>query len=377
MKSVLSQRESKATVISYKCVLASYLVLGLEKTLEIVEDGNKDVTLNEVLKLEYEVVDKELLHFKENNSFIFQNMNKKIIHCLEDIGYVDSINDLALQVRSNTYLDNVIYLMLDNNYDSYNNIIEKLYGYIKFANYDKYAAKKELYDYTNGFIELFLENKYWDFANEFEKNIFVNFKPKDKVLFRKQAEAGKEYLNKLKFKLFVKALTDDNKGIYKIYFNDGYDLNHIKAKYLRHLANSKVDFDDLLLHVLIPIANERFDKENCLSKLGINKPQDTDEYLKYLDSLEIITKLNKKLDKYSQKFTKEQMISIMEYICYDYDLDFKVSNSQLNEFTNLANNIDEVYGEVYIDKESFCFCNQDIPQVVYCDQQLPEFFQIV
>ena len=370
MKSVLSKRESKATVISYKCVLVSYLILGLEKTLEIVEDGNTYVTLDDVLKLEYDVVNKEILHFKENNSFIFQNMSKKIIHSLEDIGYIDGINDLALQVRGNTYLDNLIYLMLDNNFDSYNNIIEKLYGYIRYVNIDKYAAKKELYDYTNDFIELYLNNKYCDFAEEFEKNIYVNFKPKDKVLFRRQSEAGKEYLNKLKFKLFVKALTDENKGVYKIYFNEGYDLEHIKDKYLKFLANSKVDFDDLLLHVLIPIANERFDKENCLSKLGINKPQDTDDYIRYLDGLEIITRVNKKLEKYSQKYTKEQLLSIMEYICYDYELDFKVSNSQLNEFYNLANNLDEVYGEVYIDKNSMQFIYKDNIDIYNIDEVL-------
>ncbi len=370
MKSVLSKRESKATVTSYKCVLASYLVLGLDKTLEMVADGNMNVTLDDVLKLECDVVNEEILHFKENNSFIFQNMLKKIIHSLEDIGYIEDINDLALQVRKNTYLDNVIYLMLDNDFDSYNNIIEKLYNYTKYAAYDKYAAKKDLYDYTNDFIELYLENKIADLAEEFEKNIFVNFKPKDKVLFRKQNEAGKEYLNKLKFKLFVKALTDDNKGVYKIYFNDGYDLDHIKAKYLRHLANSKVDFDDLLLHVLIPIANERFDKENCLNKLGIKKPQDTDEYVRYLDSLEIVTKLNNKMEKYSKKYNNDELLSIMEYICYDYDLDFKVTNSQLNEFNNLANNIDEVYGEVYIDKDTLRFEYKDNIDIYDIDEIL-------
>ncbi len=355
MKSVLSKRESKATVVSYKCVLASYLVLGLDKTLEMVSDGNMNVTLDDVLKLEYDVVNEEILHFKENNSFIFQNMSKKIIHSLEDIGYIEDKNDLALQVRGNTYLDNIIYLMLDNDYDSYNNIIDKLYGYIRLASYDKYAAKKELYDYTNDFVELYLENKLEEFADEFEKNIFQNFKPKDKVLFKKQENAGKEYLDKLKFKLFVKALTDDNKSVYKIYFNDSYDLEHIKEKYLRFLANSQVDFDDLLLHVLIPIANERFDKENCLDKLGIKKPKDTDDYVRYLDSLEIVTRLNEKLKKYKEKYSKEQMLEIMEYICYDYDLDFKVSKSQLNEFTMLGNNCDNVYGEVYIDKENLKF----------------------
>ena len=355
MKSVLSKRESKATVVSYKCVLASYLVLGLDKTLEMVSNGNMNVTLDDVLKLECDVVNEEILHFKENNSFIFQNISKKIIHSLEDIGYIEDKNDLALQVRSNTYLDNIIYLMLDNDFDSYNNIIDKLYNYIKFSTYDQYAAKRELYDYTNDFVELYLENKIEELADEFEKNIYVNFKPKDKVLFKKQNDAGKEYLNKLKFKLFVKALTEDNKNIYKIYFNEGFDLDNIKQKYLHYLANSQVDFDDLLLHVLIPISNERFDKENCLNKLGIKKPLDTDDYVRYLDSLEIVTKLNEKLKKYKQKYNDEQILSIMEYICYDYDLDFKVSNSQLNEFTTLANNIDEVYGEVYIDKDELKF----------------------
>ena len=51
MKSILSKQESKVTILSYKSVLTSYLILGLDETLRIVNDGNKDVLTTDLSKL--------------------------------------------------------------------------------------------------------------------------------------------------------------------------------------------------------------------------------------------------------------------------------------------------------------------------------------
>ena len=51
-------------------------------------------------------------------------MAKKIIANLNEVGYCDDLSDFARKVRKNSYLDNIIYLMLDNDFDTYNNIVD-------------------------------------------------------------------------------------------------------------------------------------------------------------------------------------------------------------------------------------------------------------
>ncbi len=359
MKSILSKQESKVTVLSYKSILTCYLILGLEETIEIVNNGNKNITLDDIKKLQKEIIDEKILLFKENNSSVFQNMAKKIIKNLEKIEATDDINEFAIAVRKNTYLDNIIYLMLDNNFDSYNGIIDKLYGYKRYYNYDEFASKKELYDYTNKFTDVYLNKKVKEYNNEFEKVILNNFKVRENVVYKRRKEIGKEYINKLKFKLFVRALTDTNKNSYATYFKVSFPINEIKQKYIKHLANEDVDYDSILEHVLIPTANERFDKENCLNKLGINKPINTDQYSKYLDDLKHVTELNLKIDKYKDSFDTEQIIVIMNYICYQSTINFEISKKYIREFDKLASLIGNLDGEIYVDKSALKFIYKD------------------
>lgn len=367
-KSLLSKQESKVTVLSYKSVLTSYLVLGLEETIQMVSHGNMDVTLEEIKALQQEIVNEKLLLFKENNSSVFQNMAKKIIKNLQDIDVDDDINAFARNVRKNTYLDNLLYLMLDNNFDSYNGIIDKLYGYAKYFSYDEFASKREIYDYAKSFITLYLENKAKEYNSLFETIILKNFKVLENVIYAKRKEIGKEFLDKLKFRLFVRALTDPNKEAYVAYFRDNYPIADIKKKYIHYLANEEVDFDSILEHVLTPIANDRFDKENCLNKLGIHKPKDTDEYLKYLTDLKHVTSFNSKIEKYKEHYTYEQVLMIMNYICYGNKLPFEVKKKQLKEFDKMAQVIHSFNGEIYVDKSALKFIYKDNMDIYNIDE---------
>ncbi len=368
MKSVLSKQDSRITVLSYKSVLASYLLLGLDETIRVINDGNKDVTLGEVKDLQTLIVNEKVLQFKERNSSVFQNMGKKIMANLHEIGFIEDINLFAKKVRKNSFLDNIIYLMLDSDYDTYNGIIEKLYNYLRYFNYDEFASKKDIYDYSQAFTELYIQNKVTKYNNEFEKIILINFKPKENVIYNKRKEIGKDFLDRLKFKLFVRSLTDTDKDIYANYFREGYPLEKVKDKYIKYLGSEEVDFESILEHVLLPIVNDRFDKENCLSKLGINKPKSTDSYLKYLNDLKIITDLNIKLDRYIEKYNSEEMISIMNYICYNIKLPFKVKKKDLNNFDKYAELSSRIIGEVYIDKSVLKFIYKDNLDIYNIDE---------
>lgn len=367
-KSILSKQESKVTVLSYKSVLTSYLILGLEETIRIVSDGDKDITLDEIKNLQEEIVNEKLLMFKENNSSVFQNMAKKMIKNLQEIEPTDDLNIFAQRIRENTYLDNLIYLMLDNNFDSYNNIINTLYGYVQYFDYDEYASKKDIYEYAKSFITLYLENKALEYNNDFEKIILRNFKVKENVIYNKRKEIGKSFIDKLKMKLFVRALTDPNKDSYINYFRDNYPINESKKKYICYVANEDVDFESILEHVLTPIINDRFDKENCLNKLGIHKPKDTDEYIKYLNDLKSITYLNSKIDKYKETYSDEEVIMLMNYVCYGNKIPFQLKKRKLKELNKLGNIIEELNGEIYIDKSALKFIYKDNMDIYNIDE---------
>lgn len=352
MKTILSKQETKVTILSYKSVLTSYLTLGLEETLSLVNDGNKDITLKDIKNLRNEIIGEKILLFKENNSSIFQNMAKKIIANLEEVGSCEDLNEFARKIKKNSYLDNIIYLILDNDFDTYNGIIDKLYAYTKYNSYDEYASKKELYDYSKAFTEQYINNKVNEYNQEFEKIILLNFKPKENVIYAKRKEIGKQFLDKLKFKLFVRSLTDPNKDIYYKYFREGYPVEKVKEKYLKFLANDEVEFNNILDHVLHPIVNDRFDKENCLNKLGIKKPAHADSYIRYLNDLKILTELNTKISNYKKKYSPEEIISIMNYICYGTKLGFKVKKKELTSFDKVATLVTDLNDEIYVDKSA-------------------------
>ncbi len=359
MKSMLSKQETKVTVLSYKSVLTSYLVLGLEETLKFINDGNKDVTLDEIKKLQELIVSEKILTYKENNSSIFQNMAKKVIANINEIEECNDLNEFAKKIRKSSYLDNIIYLILNNNFDTYNNVLDKLYGYQRYHNYDEYASKKEIYEYCKKFTEYYINNKIKEYNEEFERIILANFKPKENIIFSKRKEIGREFLNKLKFKLFVRSLTDSNKDIYVNYFRDGYPVEDVKTKFIKYLANEEVEFDSILEHVFHPIVNDRFDKENCLSKLGINKPKNANEYLKYLADLKLVTELNNFIDKFKERIEESDIISIMNYICYGSELNLKLKKKEINKLNQYSLLTKELNGEIYVDKTALRFIYKD------------------
>ena len=350
MKSLLSKQEVIPTLINYKSVLASYLTLGLDKTLKFISDGNKDVTLEDVKILQNEVVNERILRFKENNSSVFQNMNKKLIDNLNLYLKTDDINMFLKCIKNNTYIDNLIYLMLDNNYDSYNNIINRFYSYVNYYEFDPFNNQKDIYDYCNNFISLFINNRVKEYNEDFKKVILNNFKPKENIIYNKRKEIGKKYLNKLQLKIFIKALNENDKSKYEAYFRDNYNIDEIKDKYVQYLNCPNIEFENILEHILIPYSNDRFDFENCLNKINIHKPNNYDSYIDYLNNLQNVTKLNMEIEKIKDDFDNEDLIIIMNHICYNSTLSIKVKNKIKNLINDLKGIVANIGNELYVDK---------------------------
>lgn len=355
MKSILSKQESKPCISNYKSVLCSYIILGLDRTLKIVNEGNSNVTLNEVLNTKKIVLNEKLLKFKENNSSIFQNIGKKVSENLRNIGYVEDIIDFSNKLKKNTYLDNIIFLMLDNNFDNYKNITNNFYSFINYYDYNEYQSKKDMYEYTKKFTELYISNIQKEEEKKFDSIILNNFKPKENVLYSKRNEYGRNYILKLKLKLFIRSLTESDKSLYTNYFKAGFDITNLKTKYIKYIETEEVEFQNILEHVLIPLSNDRFDKTNCLNHLGIGKPDNYEVYYKYMNDLQIIAKLNNNLDYYKNLYDDQELISIMNYICYGSELIFKPRAKVKKDFDKLRDMVFELSNEIYIDKSAMKF----------------------
>jgi len=366
-KGMLSKQKCSVDVLSYKAVLSAYLVFGLNDTLKLIDNGNKDITLEEVKDLENSIIQEKLLLYREDNAPLFQNMMKEVLEELDEVGSHDDINVFEEEIRKNTYLDNIIFMMLDNNYDTYNNIIKRLYSFVKYSSYGEFDSKKELYEYIKGFSNKLISNKEEEYVNEFNKIIINNFKVKENVIYNERKNIGREYLKKLKFKIFVRSLTDNNSSDYKCFYKDEYDISNLKDDYLKSIGKS-VEFDNILDHILYPIANNRFDIENCLSKLDIRKPDNYDNYYTNLNNMKLVTKLNEEIEQYKYLFTQEEFLSIMNYICYGNRIRFRIKTKIKNAFKKLqeiANNID---GEIYVDKSTMKYIYNDNKDIYNVDE---------
>ena len=368
MKTVLSKQTCVCTVKSYKAILAAYMTFGLTKTLKLVMDGNSSVSLDDVKELQNSVVNARILEFKQNNSAVFQNMAKKIIEQLNTYRKDIELIVFEKEIRKNTYLDNIVYLMLDNLYDSYNGIINTLYNFVKYKSYDEYQAKKEIYDYATSFITKYLDNKVKEYNNEFEQIILSNFKPKESVLYSKRKEIGRNYIQKLKLKLFIRALTDPDKDLYREFFRKNYDLDNIKAKYIKYLSNEDIEFENILEHVLIPLSNNRFDSINCLNKLGINKPSSYDKYYKYMEDLRNVALLNHEVEKLEKQYNQEEILSIMNYICYGIKVNFKIKAKLKKQLNKLNDIVCGLAGELYVDKTTLRYLYKDNMDIYNIDE---------
>ena len=347
MKSLLSKQTSKYTIISYKSVLASYLSLGLDKTLDMVSTGNMNVTLDEVLDLKNKILDERILIFKEENSTLIQNIHNKVDYNLKKINKKD-INSFSKALKRNTYLDNITYLMLENNYYNYKYIIETFYNYNKYYENNPYQSKKNLYHFCQNFIKKFISNKYEEYNQEFYNTMYNNFNLKESIIYNKRKKLSKDYIKNQKLKVFLKALTEPNKEDYAFAFKDKYPLEEIKERYIKYLNIENVNYNEILTYILIPISNNTFDKELCLSRLGIKKPREYDKYYNYINNNLIIESINNEINNISNKYTKEEITNILEHICYNIKLIAKLNKDDKKIIRKLIKLINNIKGEIHI-----------------------------
>ena len=72
----------------------------------------------------------------------------------------------------------------------------------------------------------------WRYNNEFYAKMFNNFKLKESIIYNKRRQIAKEFIEKQKNKVFVRALTDSNPEDYLYAFVDDFPINDLKQKYI-------------------------------------------------------------------------------------------------------------------------------------------------
>ena len=370
MKGRLSKQTFPLNFASYKAVLVSYLILGLEGTLALVNEGNQELTLDYIQDVQKEIIDEKILLFKEKNSFLFQDLTKNLLNQLRLIEKSKSRMEFTEKIQNNTFIQQLIQFLLDQSYDTYANIIATFYHYVLYYEQENYLASKELYNYVQKALKAYLDKIRKQYNEEFETIILRNFKPKESVLYKQRKKVGKSFLHKIKLKIFVQALRDKEKVKFAPYFKDEYALDKIEEHFSSCLHHDSIEFSALMEHVFIPLANERFDKENCLSKLGITKPDSFLEYKAYIESLQTIAKLNTKMKQYKKKYSSKEVLSFMNFICYGTDISFSITKKEMQKCLSLQNMLQSIEGEIYIDKSKLVFLYQPLKEVYVTDSIL-------
>ena len=77
---------------------------------------------------------------------------------------------------------------------------------------------------------------------------------------------------------------------------------------------------------------------------------------------------NEWFNNYKKKYTTEEVISIMNYICYGSKLNFKVKKKDINKLDCLTNLIDDLNGEIYIDKSALKYIYKDNIDIYNLDE---------
>ena len=358
MKSILSKQIHRCTVITYKSVLAAYLTLGIDKTIKMVTNGNKDITLKEVFKIKDTILDERILLFKENNAILIQNLHLKIANILNKITYTNKMTFIRA-LKKNTYLDNIMYLMLESNYCSFNTVVDAFYDYLRIYNDNPYLAKKDLYHFCNGFVEALVRNQYSKLNVELFDKMRNNFRLKENVLYKKRREIGKEFIEKQKLKVFVRALTDSKPENYAYALTGDFPITELKEKYIEFLNKEQVNIDDIINEVLIPLVEDKFNKYSYLSKIGINKPKEYDVYCNYINNVNIVNNMNKSINKLKTNHSKADILSIMECLRYCKEINIVLSTRDKKRIKKLANVVENFRGELYIDKKELKYIYGD------------------
>lgn len=342
-KDNLIGQKSIVTVSSYKALIISYKLLGIKRTLEIIEEGNKGIDVDIVSTLFQNIINRDLTDYRDNNYYILHDIDKRI---LENVKQIDSNNKekFTKKVVESGYLLGIVNLMLAINYTSFDNIINILYNVKLYSN--NVNQENELSTFCNDFVNELLKSKRKELSDNLLKTAFNHFDLKQSIKETKYRKLRTSYLQKLKLKLFIRAL----KGDISSYAFKNNDIEKVLSNYRKMAKKAGFQEEVLIKDILIPLSKGKFDIYSYLNSYGITKPSNYDLYLNYQNDQELIKETNAFLKILKKKYKQDTLIEIINYICYGTLITSKVHRTDLNKIKELQNKVHEITSEFYINK---------------------------
>lgn len=348
-KDFLTLQNAIPTVSQYSAVLASYITFGIKKTLDIINNGNKDITLDNVLKLKDIYIKNGINKYKSDNSSLLYNSTNKLINRINNIN-IEEKNDLYSIIVDEQYIIDLINLMVNSNYTSMNEFINFIYDSIMLRDKDNNDYYHYVDSYLDKFKEYLIKKEKDSLESIYDSKIYKNVEPKKDVLVREQSKLSKEYLTAKKVDILVDTLLskDVNKNSYA--FESDIDLNLLKETYMKFVGESELLFSNILHNILIPMSKNEFNIDECMSKLGYEKPANYEKYHKIKEDKELIADINKTLLRFKKVYNTPEIIEIMNYICYGTELSFRLSFANIKILNDYFMRCLTLSDEIYIDK---------------------------
>ncbi len=349
-KSNLTIQCTKVSLASYRSVLHSYLALGLKKSLELMNNGNKIISFDKLKKTKQDFIQSSLLDFKIEHSNILESLHQKIINNLDLLAKNNLVN-LESDLMANHFFADLIKQVRESGYADFEEIITVLALYLNQKKEDNLQAKKQIFAFSNGFVEHLLAKEEEKQRKEFEKLLDHHFEIKEAVAFRKRTVFGKQYLQTLKWQLLAKLLTnpqDSKRFSFALKRNvEGEELKDLLQKKLKLTDSS---FQQVIDFIIKPTAQNKFALDDCLKALEIDKPEGYDNYRQYQDEAQLIGKFNSYLTSKKNNFSSEQKMAIINYACYKTPLSLPQTIKEKNIIKGYQTELVKFRKRIIIDK---------------------------
>lgn len=344
-KSLLSIQETKITISSYKALLSSYLVFGINKTLEIINNGNKGINANMINVLQKEIIDYKLTEFYSQDFNILHNIIENILSNLKLIKSKDE-KDFKEKINENNYLNSIINFIIDYNYMTIDGIIQFLYN-INLQNND-ILKQKRLSNFCNGCVNYILKKIENEIKSNTIENALKHFELRKKLRKKEYRKISTLSLQRITLKLFIEVLKGN---IYSYAFKNENTTSFLTS-YRNFIKKTGFEEDYFIENILVPLSNGNFEITSFLEKLGINKPYSYNLYIDTQKNKVIISEINLYLKELNKKYNPDTLFQIINYILYGTKINDKIHKKDLEVINEIQIKISEISENFTFDREN-------------------------
>ena len=353
-KSNITIQETNYSIMSYQKILASYLLFGINKTKEIMNKGNNELSINKAKEIIDYITKNKLDKYKIDNENTFDNLFNKVINELDN---------------NNNYVNNIILKNIIS--------IAKIYGYINIINiFDKYLeekknnennAKKRLYNYIKRLLNTIYETEETIYYNDTKKKVLESFEIKESIKYNYYKKDYNLKLKRFKVDILVKTIKNKNPLLFQDYYKYNTDVLKIKEIYINKLGK-ETNINDVINYVLIPYINNNLNIISTLDELGIEKPSsikrvnnieeidkeknynnDLKRYIKYVNLIEDIIKKTNYFTNYYIDSNKVKL-SYNKYFKKDHEFEFNGYNYKVKKRIYGINDFIKLFSGINLNK---------------------------